>query len=1059
MSSRSTLSPRSPADAGWTLEGELPALGRARRRVAHRAAKRGEILELGAEDVGLAGKLLESGLAGVFGFVDGGRDGGGAWLARALPGGTLADTLRARRERWPHREATALAEHLATALEACERQALSPGALTPDAIRLTDEGRPVIVAEELLAARLGARVGAAPRDATSAPLWTPPAQLEGAPWDGAANRWALGLILYRTLSGEHPFAGAGLRHALAEAAHREAPPFDDAVVRELPAGLQSLVLKLLHPDAERRPATARAVRESLRSLGRDDLPREDDRRPAPRASAAPSERTPARTARERRSREPVAPRPDARAEPRPPKPTRSAARATRGAARPPRSAARLAAAVPLGVGALVAAVAVGLAAGGGPAAPSGTAPRGSAPAALTFARPLQSQETTAQDCASCHPRQSAEWRRSVMAHSVKSPLFNSLEAVVEEQVGRDEDCPNGAGILRRTSPGAACRDSRTGVVVSGAGGEHWCVNCHSPGEAQVEQRMPIWEGRAGGDPRSRLPVRDLLGERGAEGISCGFCHQVHGPVGRGSATSAAFAPGGTYLGNPGWTSTTTGATFAARPEDGRGLLGIANSGALMRPDTLLAARPIADAPGDPSPPRVHLRPDKATKSYLQSSEFCGSCHDVRLFGTDVIGARQGEHFKRLRNAYSEWDDWARAEQRAGRDAASCQDCHMSTFPGVCEADAGSPGGGGCPPGTRFSKRAPGSRVEGFAAVSSTTTTPVAPHWFSGVDLPLSREYPDDLIREAALDASGVPLSPRGRRDQLLQATFKFAIATARRTGTRIEVPVELTNVGAGHRVPAGFSQEREIWVHLHITGQGGRTVYEVGRVDRGDQDLKDKLFVRVNTDPDRLDARGRPEGLFGADLRDGPDVPRWSPPPDLGGTSFRGEGLVNLQNGFLRCVRCIGVIDGEGRCQPGPGQGLFRADRFDDGDYDQDTGECRSNLTGNNALFETFFPVGALDASRGIAKAPDAIIDTRSAPPGVALRYTYDLSTRGVPGPYRAEARLLFRAFPPFFIRAFAGYERAQAARGRRPSGPLVDEGMLSRLEVVELGRAEAEIR
>jgi hypothetical protein len=63
---------------------------------------------------------------------------------------------------------------------------------------------------------------------------------------------------------------------------------------------------------------------------------------------------------------------------------------------------------------------------------------------------------------------------------------------------------------------------------------------------------------------------------------------------------------------------------------------------------------------------VHARPSRAAQSYLASSEFCGSCHDVRLFGTDVLGIAKGEHFKRLRNAYTEWTDWAKIEQRAGR---------------------------------------------------------------------------------------------------------------------------------------------------------------------------------------------------------------------------------------------------------------------------------------------------------------------------------------------------------------------------------------------------------
>ena len=99
-------------------------------------------------------------------------------------------------------------------------------------------------------------------------------------------------------------------------------------------------------------------------------------------------------------------------------------------------------------------------------------------------------------------------------------------------------------------------------------------------------------------------------------------------------------------------------------------------------------------------------------------------------------------------------------------------------------------------------------------------------------------------------------------------------------------------------------------MHLRVTDGAGSVVYEVGRVDRDDEDLRDKLFLRVTTDDRALDGRGRPLGLFGADVADGPDVPRWNPPPDLGGTRFRGRGLINFQNGFLRCVVCIGEIDG-----------------------------------------------------------------------------------------------------------------------------------------------------
>jgi hypothetical protein len=352
----------------------------------------------------------------------------------------------------------------------------------------------------------------------------------------------------------------------------------------------------------------------------------------------------------------------------------------------------------------------------------------------------------------------------------------------------------------------------------------------------------------------------------------------------------------------------------------------------------------------------------------------------------------------------------------------------------------------------------GTYAQGLVAPSSRAPTRVASHWFTGVEIPFAADLPDALVDDPTLDADGVPVGLRARRDLLLRAAFRMSLGEGRRSGRTLTVPVTLENVGAGHRVPAGFSQERETWVELRVTDARGAVVYEVGRLDRPDADLADKRFLRVSAESTLRDARGRPLGLFGADVVDGPDVPAWQPDPRLGGTRFVGSGLINLQNGFQRCVRCDGFVDASGRCQPAAGQGSTRADRFADGAYDPDTGECRSNLEGEQALFETYFPVGALDASRGVLKAPDAIVDTRSAPPGVPLTYTYSLDTHGRAPPFTVRARLLFRAFPPYLVRAFAAYERAQARAGLRPSGAQVDETMLRRDEPVELTRAEASI-
>jgi hypothetical protein len=70
---------------------------------------------------------------------------------------------------------------------------------------------------------------------------------------------------------------------------------------------------------------------------------------------------------------------------------------------------------------------------------------------------------------------------------------------------------------------------------------------------------------------------------------------------------------------------------------------------------------------------------------------------------------------------------------------------------------------------------------------------------------------------------------------------------------RLEIPIELTNVGAGHRVPAGFSQEREIWVELVVKDARGLVVYEVGKIADDNADLRDKIFTRVTTRDDVRD--------------------------------------------------------------------------------------------------------------------------------------------------------------------------------------------------------------
>ncbi len=654
----------------------------------------------------------------------------------------------------------------------------------------------------------------------------------------------------------------------------------------------------------------------------------------------------------------------------------------------------------------------------------------------------------AAECAGCHREYYDEWRRSVMAYAGRSPLFLSLEAQIQEQGFRSARCPQGAGLLRR-APDAAQACFENGNLATGSGGEHWCVYCHVPADAVMGEAQ-AWAGP------HRRPLSEIAPAATAESIGCDFCH---------TATRSS-RPGDAYVGNDAWRSVDTGARHPFRAGDESG---IANSGYHVEPG--------ASARSGPSPGTVVVEPGAHAAGsldgggYLRTSEFCGTCHDVRLFGTDAhkaeeLGGAPPERFKRLRNAYSEWRavDWTQTPWAALGRPVTCQECHMSLYPGICV-----PLGVGevatddsCPPGQKFLAKAPGELPEGPWASNSPAVRRRTPHYLTGVDVPLAPDYVGHLD-DPDLDASGLPRGFSYRRRQLLRSALRFAVGEgATFDGSTLRLPVTVENVGTGHNVPAGFSQEREIWVELVVTDASGREVYTAGVITdtdgdgrEGDEDLRDKFFSAVQTDPDVLDFEGRPIGLFGAEIRDGPDVPRWTR-EGQSEDRFVGRGLVNFQNGFLRCVVCDGPPDPDGFCRD------FRGDRHGrarDGRYDPDTGSCVDPATGARGhLIETYFPFSGLRPGLGVAKAHDGLIADRVLRPFRPVTYLHEISAGGMQSPFTVRARLRFRAFPPFLIRAFAGYEEAQLRRGRRARA-LVTPEMLDRLDVVDVRSATALVR
>jgi hypothetical protein len=212
-----------------------------------------------------------------------------------------------------------------------------------------------------------------------------------------------------------------------------------------------------------------------------------------------------------------------------------------------------------------------------------------------------------------------------------------------------------------------------------------------------------------------------------------------------------------------------------------------------------------------------------------------------------------------------------------------------------------------------------------------------------------------------IDAHGIPIGQAQRREDLLRAACEIEIDApeAVAAGSVLPLTIAITNVGAGHNVPSGFSQERQIWIELAVRDATDTVLYqsgylvdrahpETGEVDAdGRLDDEDLQNLHIVIDPETMEA----------EIEHGPDYDQ---------RPARNLGLVNFGNEFKRL--------------------------------------------GGGGLEEVFMPF--------LANHMD---NSHSIPPLETARAAYDVPLpAGVPGPLRVSARLRFRAFPPRFLRALA---------------------------------------
>ena len=461
---------------------------------------------------------------------------------------------------------------------------------------------------------------------------------------------------------------------------------------------------------------------------------------------------------------------------------------------------------------------------------------------------------------------------------------------------------------------------------SGTPNENFCSGCHIPNAVLGEELAPYE------NLENLTPSIEQANPESLVGVNCHFCHSV-GEI-----------------------------------DESHSIAG----------DGLGTAKVLVHEPDGPmqGPYETPFSPHSTEENELfTTSNFCGTCHDVRSAKPDVV---TGEPFLRVEETFTEWQesDWATGGGHSPMsEPVTCQDCHMSEYPNAA-------------PGTRPSM--PISSVPGMPDREH------ANHNFTAVSIALNTDPAFPQVDSFDVNGDGVLETQSDRREQMLQAACTMVVGSGTTkkilaaTDTLV-LAFDITNTGAGHDVPSGFSQEREMWVELTVTDASGTSLYQSGYlVDSAhdstgetqpdgllqDEDLLHRLY---DIDPDTL----------GGSILPGPDADQRPNGVNLG--------LVYFNNDF----------------------------------------EYIDPNTGETSVVLTPFHANHVNNDRAIAA-----FETRQA------LYEIPIDPAILQGDVTVTARLLYRAFPPKFLRLLNHH-----------APHLVTEDMVDANTIVEMNATQFTIR
>ncbi|HVY31245.1 MAG TPA: multiheme c-type cytochrome [Polyangiaceae bacterium] len=250
-----------------------------------------------------------------------------------------------------------------------------------------------------------------------------------------------------------------------------------------------------------------------------------------------------------------------------------------------------------------------------------------------------------------------------------------------------------------------------------------------------------------------------------------------------------------------------------------------------------------------------------------------------------------------------------------------------------------------------------------------------------------------------LDKPAVRDESRSEREGLLQRAGLLSIvdSSLNVTDTRVSFDVSLQNTGTGHNLPGGFAFVRQMWLEVSLLNTQGQTLAVSGRLAKPSDDLCDASLVDDTSNPLRGFVVGCP-------------------------TSDRQ--LVNFQQQLFDKIELL--RDSSGAVQlDSRGQAKLRA---------------APGAVEVVVQHLTSGPAPRVRPATGKPTPPLLVGEQRSFP------YVFDLPSSS--GASTLRVRLLFRAVPPYFLRALA---KTQTPADGQNLAELVQN-----LEINEMARVEA---